>query len=128
MAKTTGKSYAAHAADANWAEGLRTYLSYRGLGIKEATDGKVMAQVIRANEPCSGPMGYHYHDLEFQMNYLIKGSARIYLEDIGEIHVEAGDVWYQAPNVKHEVLEYSDDFEVLEITMPADFPTHEISR
>ena len=73
-------------------------------------------------------MGYHYHDLEFQMNYLIKGSARIYLEDIGEIYVESGDVWYQAPNVKHEVLEYSDDFEVLEITLPADFPTHEISR
>lgn len=124
MAEATGKSYAAHAADAKWTEGLRSYLSYRGLGIKEATDGKVLAQVIRANESCSGPVDYHYHDLEFQMNYLIKGSARVYLEDI----VEAGDVWYQAPNVKHEVLEYSDDFEVLEITMPADFPTHEIQR
>jgi quercetin dioxygenase-like cupin family protein len=128
MAEATSKSFAANATDAKWTEGLRSYMSYRGLGIKEATDGKVMAHIIRANEPCGGPMGYHCHDLEFQLNYLIKGSARVYLEDIGEIHVEAGDVWYQAPNVKHEVLEYSDDFEVLEITMPADFPTHEISR
>ncbi|MDE0298865.1 MAG: cupin domain-containing protein [Candidatus Poribacteria bacterium] len=128
MAEATGKSFAAHASDATWKEGLRSYMAYRGLGITEATNGKVMAHVIRANEPCNGPMGYHYHDLEFQLNYLIKGTARVYLEDIGEIQLAAGDAWYQAPNVKHEVLEYSDDFEVLEITMPADFPTHEIPR
>ena len=54
------------------------------------------------------------------MVYLIKGWARIYLEDIGEIRVETGDVWFQAPGVKHEVLEYSDDWEVMEITMPAE--------
>ena len=87
-----------------------------------------MAQIFRATDPCEGAMGYHSHDLDFQMNYLIKGWARIYLEDIGEIRVEEGDVWYQVPNVKHDVLEFSDDFEVLEITMPADFPTRDESR
>ena len=29
------------------------------------------------------------HALEFQMVYLIRGWARLYLEDIGEIRVEA---------------------------------------
>ena len=29
------------------------------------------------------------------------------------------------PAIKHEVLEYSDDWQVLEITMPAEFETHD---
>ncbi len=62
------------------------------------------------------------------MVYLLKGWARIHLEDAGEIRVEAGDAWYQAPGVRHEVLEYSDDWEVIEITMPADFATTEEPR
>jgi quercetin dioxygenase-like cupin family protein len=73
-------------------------------------------------------MGYHSHALDFQMNYLLKGWARLDFEDIGEVRVEAGDAWYQPPGIKHEVLEYSDDFEVIEIAMPAEFPTQDESR
>ena len=72
--------------------------------------------------------GYHSHDLDFQMAYMIRGWARLYFEDVGEIRVEAGDAWYQPPGIKHEVLEYSDDWEVVEITMPADFDTHDELR
>ena len=49
-------------------------------------------------------------------------------EDEGEVRFEAGDSWYQTPMIKHEVLEFSDDFEVIEITMPAEFPTHDAER
>ena len=42
--------------------------------------------------------------------------------------MEAGDAWYQAPGVKHELLEYSDDWEVVEITLPADFSTQDEAR
>ena len=41
--------------------------------------------------------------------------------DIGETRVEAGDAWYQPAGIRHEVLEYSDDWQVQEITLPADF-------
>ena len=68
-------------------------------------------------------MGYHSHKLDFQMVYMLKGSSRMYFEDVGEIEVKAGDAWFQPPGVRHEVLDYSDDFEVLEITIPADFAT-----
>jgi len=123
------KSFAAHEKDARWArDGLRPYFAYRDLGIKDTTEGKVLAHIIRAAQPCDGPMGYHSHALDFQMVYLIRGWARMYFEDIGEIRVEPGDVWFQAPGVKHEVLEYADDWEVLEITMPAEFDTHDESR
>ena len=128
MSKKTTGAFASPLKDADWAEGLRPYFLYRDLGISTATDGKVLAHVIRANQSCDGPMGYHSHALDFQMNYLLKGWALLDFEDIGEIRVEAGDAWYQPPGIKHEVLEYSDDFEVIEITMPAEFPTQDESR
>jgi quercetin dioxygenase-like cupin family protein len=124
----TKKAFAAHARDANWVVGLRPYFKYRDLGIKDATDGKVLAQVIKANQSCEGPMGYHSHVLDFQMTYLLKGSALIDFEEVGQVRVEAGDAWYQPPGVKHEVLEYSEDFEVIEIAMPAEFPTVDEER
>ena len=113
---------------AEWKTGLRTYFEYRDLGIVKATKGKVLAHVIRACGPCSGPGGYHTHDLEFQMNYVLNGWTRVEFEDVGEVRFEAGDSWYQDPNIKHEVLEFSDDFEVIEITMPAEFPTQDAQR
>ncbi len=128
MTEKTTKAFASHAKDAQWENGLRPYFKYRDLGIKDATEGKVMAHVIRAVQPCEEAMGYHSHVLDFQWNYLLRGWARLDFEDIGEIRVEAGDAWYQASGIKHEVLEYSDDFEVIEITMPADFPTQDESR
>ena len=65
------------------------------------------------SNPATAPLGYHSHALDFQMVYLISGWARLYFEDIGEIRVEAGDAWYQPPGIKHEVLEYSDDWQGL---------------
>ena len=113
---------------AEWKTGLRTYFEYRDLGIVEATKGKVLAHVIRATESSSGPGGYHTHDLEFQMNYVLNGWTRVEFEDDGVVRFEAGDSWYQSPNIKHEVLEFSEDFEVIEITMPAEFPTEDAQR
>ena len=46
----------------------------------------------------------------------------------GEVHFGAGDSWCQTPNIKHEVIEFSDDFEVIEIAMRAEFPTEEVQR
>ena len=39
--------------------------------------------------------------------------------------VSARFAWrqYQEPGIKHAVLEYSDDYTVIEITVPADFET-----
>jgi len=128
MTEKTTKSFVAHAGDAQWGKDLRPDFAYRDLGIRDATEGKVLAQIIRAEQPCAESMGYHSHALEFQMVYLIKGWAQLYFEDIGEVRVEAGDAWCQAPGVKHEVLKYSDDWEVLEITMPAEFETREEER
>src|SRR5690349_12980315 len=50
-------------------DGLRTYAKYRDLGIKGATNGMVLAHVIRFLPPCRPEVvsKRHYHDVDFQM-------------------------------------------------------------
>ena len=42
--------------------------------------------------------------------------------------MEAGSCWRRPPKIKHTVLDYSDDCEVLEIIVPADFKTAEVTK
>lgn len=103
---------------------LRTYFEDRDLGISDATNGMVTALVHRAKGPSPKDVRVpHYHTVQFQMNYVLKGWCRFEFEGEGEHHFEAGDAWLQPPGIQHALLEFSEDFEVLEIVMPADFET-----
>ncbi len=104
--------------------GLRVYREYRDLEIDQATNGAVKAHIIRTTKPCpEGGSGAHYHDLEFQMVFVLAGRSRVWFEGEGEIEFEKGDCWIQPPSIRHNVLYYSDDYEVLEITLPARYDT-----
>lgn len=106
------------------AGGLRAYREYRDLGIGKATGGRVHAHVIRTTKPCpEGGSGLHYHDVEFQMVMVLRGTSTVWFEGQGEVAFEAGDCWIQPPRIRHNVLHYSDDYEVLEITLPAEYET-----
>ena len=118
-----GRFHIAKAKGADWQVGLRRHFAYRDLGIDAATEGKVLAQVIRARQPCDGPGDEHTHSLDFQMVYVLKGWMRTSFAGVGERTLEAGDCMYQEPGINHRVLDYSDDLEVLEITIPAQFET-----
>jgi uncharacterized RmlC-like cupin family protein len=111
------------------ADGLRAYARYRDLGIKQATDGLAVAHVIRLQGPCTEEVRKrHYHDVQFQMVYVLKGWMRNEFEGQGEHVMKAGSCWIQPPGIKHTVLDYSDDCEVLEIVLPADFETVELQK
>ncbi|HYE91064.1 MAG TPA: cupin domain-containing protein [Terriglobales bacterium] len=118
-----GKFGVTHASSAEWDEGLRQYFAYRDLGMVAPTGGKLRAHVIRPNGPCPGPGDLHYHTLDFQMVYVLKGWARVHFDGVGEVRFEEGSCMYQQPGIHHRVLEYSDDYTVIEITSPADFET-----
>lgn len=118
-----GRFHVSLPGEAAWERGLRGHFAYRDLGVAAATRGKVLAQVIKAAEPCGEPGDTHRHALDFHMVYMLKGWARMRFEGVGEVRLEAGACWYQEPGIVHSVIEYSDDFEVLEITVPADFET-----
>ena len=114
-----------HHRDEDFDQGLRTYAKYRDLGIAPATGGMVQAHVIRFIPPfrpeeVSTP---HYHDVDFQMIYVLKGWITSEFEGEGVHTFHAGSCWIQPPKIKHTVLGYSDDCELLEIVLPADFET-----
>jgi mannose-6-phosphate isomerase-like protein (cupin superfamily) len=117
----------AGASGAKWRVGLRPHFEYRDLGIEDATQGKVLAQVIRARQPCEGLGDEHAHALDFQMVYILKGWMKTRFEGVGERTLEAGDCMYQRPGIAHRVLGYSNDLEVLEITIPAEFETETVA-
>jgi quercetin dioxygenase-like cupin family protein len=112
-----------HLADGDFAGGLRGFFEYRDLGISEATGGRMQAHVIRARERHGAKPEWHFHDLEFQMVYVLKGWVWFEYEGTGEVLLEAGACVHQPPRIRHRELAHSDDLEMLEITAPAEFPT-----
>lgn len=114
-----------HAAEDSFEEGLRGFFSYRDLGIREATGGRVGAHVIRAKSGHGAQPHWHRHDLGFQMVYVLKGWVVFEYEGQGEVRLEAGSCVHQPPGIRHREIAHSDDVEMLEITTPADFATEE---
>ena len=111
------------------ADGLRAYAKYRDLGIAEASHGLARAHVIRLIGPCNPAevSKLHFHNVEFQMVYVLKGWVKTYMEGQGETLMKQGSCWTQPPRIKHLVMDYSDDVELLEIILPAEFKTVELS-
>lgn len=111
------------------ADGLRTYAQYRDLGIANATHGLAQAHVIRLIGPCNPAevSKLHFHDVEFQMVYVLKGWVKTYLEGQGETLMKEGSCWTQPPRIKHLIMDYSDDVELLEVILPAEFKTVELA-
>lgn len=112
-----------HARDAHWEQGLRPFFEYRDLGIAEGTGGRYHAHIIRARQATTDGTGKHFHHLDFQIAYILKGWARFYYEGQGEVLMEPGSCVLQPPGIRHDLLACSDDLEMLEVTSPADFTT-----
>lgn len=106
------------------AEGLRSYALYRDLGIAGATQGLARAHVIRLIPPYPPEAALlHYHEVNFQMIYVLQGWIKNSFEGEGEKLLQKGSCWLQPPGIRHSVLAYSEDVELLEVILPADFNT-----
>ncbi|AOI75323.1 MULTISPECIES: cupin domain-containing protein [unclassified Burkholderia] len=106
-------------------EGLRDFFLYRDLGIAAATNGKVVAQLVRANHAPTAGTGWHRHEAEFHIVIMLKGWAR-FMYGEQETLVAAGDCVHQAPGIVHYLFDYSPDMEYLEIVGPADFKSIDV--
>jgi quercetin dioxygenase-like cupin family protein len=115
-----------HARDARFERGLRSFFEYRDLGIRQATDGRVEAHVIRAVPEATFAGAPHRHRATFQFVYVFKGWIEFEYEGQGVVRLEAGSSVYQPPMIRHREVRHSDDVEMLEIVMPADFATEEV--
>ena len=103
-------------------DGLRDFFIYRDLGVAEATAGKVIAQLVRANNAPEKGTGWHRHEADFHIVIMTKGWAKFMYEE-KETLVSAGDCVHQRPGIVHYLFDYSPDMEYIEIVGPADFTT-----
>ena len=91
----------------------------------EATGGRVIAQLVKANQPPEFGTGWHRHVADFHIVLMLKGWARFMYDD--EEHLVAtGDCVHQRPGITHYLFDYSPDMEYLEIAAPADFKTVDV--
>jgi hypothetical protein len=111
------------------ASGLRRYAHYRDLGIADATHGLAQAHVVRLIGPCNPEevSKLHFHDVEFQLVYVLKGWVKTYMEGQGETLMKEGSCWTQPPRIRHLILDYADNCELLEVILPAEFRTVELA-
>jgi quercetin dioxygenase-like cupin family protein len=119
---------ASHLKDAAFKTGLRSYAAYRDLNVEKATGGAVQAHVIRLLGKCDPKVVSipHYHGVQFQMLYMLKGWMIGEYEGAGRVKMTAGSCWIQPPGIRHQVIDYSDGCEMVEIILPAQFATVEL--
>lgn len=125
---TTEGFTVSHAKDATFTRGLRSFFEYRDLGIKAATTGQVVAQVIRSAAGKEFSSQPHCHEIQFQLVYVLKGWIEFEYEGQGVVRLEAGSCVHQPPGIRHREVGHSEDIEMLEIVMPADFKTKEVDQ
>ena len=104
--------------------GLRSYSAYRDLGIAAATKGLATGDVIHMTAPFTEEQRQkHQHNVEFQLIYVLKGWFKNEFEGEGVHIMREGSCWIQPPGIRHSVLGWSDDCELLEIILPAERET-----
>jgi quercetin dioxygenase-like cupin family protein len=102
--------------------GLRDFFRYRDLGIAAATNGQVIAQLVKAERPPEEGTGWHRHEANFHIVLMLQGWARFMYEDKVTL-VKAGDCVHQRPGIVHFLFDYSPDMDYLEIASPVPPPT-----
>lgn len=107
---------------APWVIG-RAGMLYRDL-IPDRLGGSIIASHIRIPDAGPVPDMVHYHTIGFQLIYCYRGWVRLVYEDQGPPFIlKAGDCVTQPPQIRHRVLESSENLEVIEIGVPAEHMT-----
>ena len=108
--------------EAPWVIG-RAGMQYRDL-IPDRLGGSIIASHIRIPDGGPVPDMVHYHTVGFQLIYCYRGWVDVVYEDQGPpMRLTGGDCVIQPPEIRHRVLEASDNVEVVEIGVPAEHVT-----
>jgi quercetin dioxygenase-like cupin family protein len=103
--------------------GRREFFTYRDLMVAAATGGKIRAQVMSSSQGLSEPTGWHYHVCEAQFIYALKGWVDLEFEDGRSIRLQAGESMLIPGGMKHNEIATSNEFELLEVTLPGEMGT-----
>jgi quercetin dioxygenase-like cupin family protein len=110
-------------ATAPFVPGRREFFKYRDLGVTDATNGEMRAQVMSAITGMTEPTGWHYHVCEGQFVYALKGWVDLEFETGETIRLQAGESLFIPGGMRHNEISTSDDLEILEVSVPAEMGT-----
>jgi quercetin dioxygenase-like cupin family protein len=105
------------------APGRRDFFTYRDLGVKDGSAGKMRAQLMKAKEGMTEPTGWHYHTCESQFVYCLNGWVELEFEGAPTVRMEAGDSMFIPGGCVHNELRTSNDVEILEVSTPGELGT-----
>lgn len=101
----------------------RAGMHYRDL-VPGRLGGSIIASHIRIPDAGPVPDVVHYHTVGFQLIFAYRGEVKLVYEDQGPpFMLKAGDCVIQPPEIRHRVLESSENLQVIEIGVPADHVT-----
>ncbi|MCG7622332.1 cupin domain-containing protein [Epibacterium sp. Ofav1-8] len=101
----------------------RAGMQYRDL-VPDRLGGSIIASHIRIPDGGPVPDMVHFHKVGFQLIFCIHGWVDVVYEDQGDkMRLTAGDCFIQPPEIRHRVLEASDNVQVIEIGVPAEHVT-----
>ncbi len=109
-------------------EGRREFFDYTDLGAKAGSGGKMRAQIMKARRGMVEDTGWHVHICEGQYIYLLGGWLDLQMVDGKTLRLEKGDSMYIPGGVPHNEIGTSDDFELLEVSIPADMGTEPCAK
>ena len=105
-------------------DGPRADVEYRDLGWAAASGGMIGARHIRAIRPFEAATGWHWHDMSAHFVYVLRGWIEFrYAGVVDVVRVSAGSSLSQPAGVAHNVVDRSDDLELIEINLPAGYGT-----
>ena len=109
--------------EATFVPGRRDFFKYRELGVTEATNGKMRAQVTSATRGLGRPTGWHYHQRDHQFVFMMKGWVDLEFEDGTKVHLEPGDSLMIPGGMRHNETGTAEELELLEVSVPAEMKT-----
>jgi hypothetical protein len=111
------------------ATGPRADNEYRDLGLAAASGGRIGAKHIRAIRPFEQPTGWHWHDMTGHFRGDPEGWITFRFAGVeGDVTVKEGSCLSQPAGVAHNVIARSDDLELIEINLPAEYGTKDLWR
>ena len=109
-------------------DGPRADVEYRDLGWSRASAGAIGAKHLRAIRPFDAETGWHWHDMTGHFVYVLQGWIAFRYAGIADnVVVRAGSSLSQPAGVAHNVVGRSDDLELIEVNLPADFGTFDLA-
>ena len=94
----------------------------RETGIGTATCGVASVQVARPVGHIDGQVTSHTSDILF--TFVLSGSLTLHGNGQGAHPLSEGDAYVIPPDMKTTLADCSEDLQLLEVSLPADFETH----